>query len=75
MTNKEKVLSGSIGPLRGNEEALWIASAFKLSVAENMPSFSLAFDTKTGRLFPIWAKLVRHCINLEQFIYRVGYPP
>jgi len=47
LTNKEKVLSGSIRPLRGNEEVLG-TSAFELSVAGRMPSFSLAFEAKTG---------------------------
>jgi len=50
LTNKEKVLSGSIGPLRGNEEALG-TSAFEIYLAMRMPAFSLAFEAKRGELF------------------------
>jgi hypothetical protein len=46
LTNKEEALSGSIEPLRGNEEDE-SSSAFEISVAGAMPSFGLAF----------WAKL------------------
>lgn len=67
MTNKEKVLSGSIGALRGNEEAKRSASAFELSVAGHMPSFSLAFQAKIGCIFTYDVRLKQDCINLEQF--------
>ena len=38
LTNKEEALSGSIEPLRGNEEDE-SSSAFEISVAGAMPSF------------------------------------
>jgi len=67
LTNKEKALSGSIRPLRGNEEALRDASAFELSVAGPVPSFLVAFEAKMAQFFPLRARLGQDCINLEQF--------
>ncbi len=48
LTNKEKVLSGSIEPLRGNEEAgsQW-PQAFELTVAGAVPSFLLSYEAKS----------------------------
>jgi len=66
LTNKEKALSGSIGPLRGNEETKETSLAFEISVAGDVPSFVLAFGAKTEPNFPYGTKLALNCLNLEQ---------
>jgi hypothetical protein len=43
LTYKEKALSGSIRPLRGNEEAERRPLAFEISVAGHVPSFQSPF--------------------------------
>jgi len=76
LTNKETALSGSIEPLRGNEEAgsQW-PQAFEISVAGHVPSFSLAFQANFASFSRNSAKSARVCADLEHSGYRVGYPP
>ena len=68
MTNKVAALSGSIKPLRGNEETGSKSSqAFKLSVAGHVPSFSLAFAAKSGSSRVNQARSAQLRANLKQF--------
>ena len=68
LTNKEAAFSGSIKPLRGNEEAgnQW-PHAFEISVAGHVPTLSLAFGAKMARFCPQKAKPAQCCADLKQF--------